>query len=74
MTLPNVTDEERHEIACIARYHGRALPSVSHEEFAALGEDARQRVSVLAALLRITDALDWSHVGRVLRLLVQDHE
>jgi len=67
-TLPDVTDEERHEIACIARYHRRALPSVSHEEFAALGEDARQRVSALAALVRIADALDWSHDGRVARL------
>ncbi len=66
--LPDVTDEERHEIACIARYHRRALPSVAHEEFAALSEAARQRVSALAALLRITDALDWSHDGRVERL------
>jgi len=67
-TLPDVTDEERHEIACIARYHRRALPSVSHEEFVALSEAARERVSALAALLRIADALDWSHDGRVLRL------
>src|SRR5215470_13446771 len=34
--LPDFTEEERHEIACIARYHRRALPSLSHEEFAAL--------------------------------------
>src|SRR5438034_10515272 len=66
--LPDFSDEERHEIACIARYHRRALPSVSHEEFAALSEAARERVSALAALLRIADALDWSHDGRVLRL------
>jgi len=66
--LPDITDEERHEIACIARYHRRALPSMSHEEFAALSRPARKRVSALAALLRITDALDYSHDGRVLRL------
>ena len=41
-TLPDVTDEERHEIACIARYHRRALPSLSHEEFAALSDAARE--------------------------------
>src|SRR2546429_5808646 len=63
--LPDFTDEERHEIACIARYHRRALPSVSHEEFAALNRSARKRVSALAALLRIADALDWNHDGRV---------
>ena len=66
--LPDVTDEERHEIACIARYHRRALPSVSHEEFAALSEAGRERVSKLSALVRIADALDWSHDGRLERL------
>jgi exopolyphosphatase/pppGpp-phosphohydrolase len=76
--LPDFNDDERHEIACIARYHRRALPSMSHEEFAALGRSARKRVSALAALLRIADALDWSHDSRVLRLasekeLCDDH-
>ena len=66
--LPDFTDEERHEIACIARYHRRALPSTSHEEFAELSRPARKRVSALAALLRIADALDYSHDGRVLQL------
>ena len=66
--LPDFTDRERYEIACIARYHRRALPSTDHAEFAVLGRRARKRVSALAALLRIADALDYSHDGRVLRL------
>jgi exopolyphosphatase/guanosine-5'-triphosphate,3'-diphosphate pyrophosphatase len=66
--LPGFTDEQRHEIACIARYHRRALPSSKHEEFAALNKVARRRVSALAALVRIADALDYSHDGRVLHL------
>jgi exopolyphosphatase/pppGpp-phosphohydrolase len=70
--LPDFTDEERHEIACIARYHRRALPSLSHEEFAALSRTARERVSVLSALVRIADALDWSHDGRVQRLATNE--
>jgi exopolyphosphatase/pppGpp-phosphohydrolase len=69
--LPDFSDEERHEIACIARYHRRALPSMSHEEFAVLNRAARKRVSALAALLRIADALDYSHDGRVLRLVAE---
>ena len=69
--LPDFNDDERHEIACIARYHRRALPSMSHEEFAALIRSARKRVSALAALLRIADALDWSHDSRVLRLAAE---
>ena len=67
--LPNFTDEERHEIAAIARYHRRALPSMSHEEYASLSHSARKRVSALASLLRIADALDYSHDGRVLRII-----
>jgi exopolyphosphatase/guanosine-5'-triphosphate,3'-diphosphate pyrophosphatase len=66
--LLDVTDEERHVIACIARYHLRALPSVSHEKFAALSEAGRERVSKLSAQVRIADALDWSHGRRVERL------
>jgi exopolyphosphatase/guanosine-5'-triphosphate,3'-diphosphate pyrophosphatase len=67
-SLPDFSDEERFEIACIARYHRRALPSTSHEEYAALSRQARRRVSILASLLRVADALDYSHDGRVLRV------
>ncbi len=67
-SLPDFNDEERHEIATIARYHRRALPSTAHEEYAMLSRTARKRVSALAALLRIADALDYSHDGRVLRV------
>ncbi|HEX4714778.1 MAG TPA: hypothetical protein VH164_07620 [Ktedonobacteraceae bacterium] len=70
--LPDFTEQERHEIACIARYHRRALPSTSHEEFAVLKRDARKRVSTLAALVRIADALDFNHDGRVLYLTAQE--
>lgn len=69
--LPDFTDEERHEIACIARYHRRALPSAAHEEFAVLARKARKRVSALAALLRIADALDYNHDSRVLQLAAE---
>jgi exopolyphosphatase/pppGpp-phosphohydrolase len=66
--LPDFSDEERYEIACIARYHRRAMPSLSHQEYSALKHAARRRVSALAALLRVADALDYSHDGRVLSL------
>jgi exopolyphosphatase/guanosine-5'-triphosphate,3'-diphosphate pyrophosphatase len=66
--LPDFTVDERYEIACIARYHRRALPSKDHREFTALSLPARKRVSRLAALLRVADALDYNHDGRVLHL------
>jgi exopolyphosphatase/pppGpp-phosphohydrolase len=70
--LPDFSEIERLEIACIARYHRRALPSTSHAEYAALGRAARKRVSTLAALVRIADALDFNHDGRVLHLSTQE--
>ncbi|GAC1632134.1 MAG: hypothetical protein NVS4B11_32790 [Ktedonobacteraceae bacterium] len=69
--LPDFTEEERYEIACIARYHRRALPSNEHKEFATLNRNARKRVSMLASLLRIADALDYSHDARVLRIAAE---
>ncbi len=69
--LPDFTEEERYEIACIARYHRRALPSSDHAEFAALNRAARKRVSMLASLVRIADALDYSHDARVLRIATE---
>ena len=70
--LPGFTEQERLEIACIARYHRRALPSTSHKEFAELQREARKRVSALSALIRIADALDFNHDGRVLHLALQE--
>ncbi len=70
--LPDFTDEERYEIACIARYHRRALPSKEHEEYVALSLKARQRVAALSALLRIADALDYHHDQRVLAITVDE--
>ncbi len=66
--LPDFTNKERYEIACIARYHRRALPSLSHDEFAVLSKAAQKRVSALAAILRVADALDYNHDGRVLQI------
>jgi exopolyphosphatase/guanosine-5'-triphosphate,3'-diphosphate pyrophosphatase len=66
--LPDFTEQERLEIACIARYHRRALPSMSHAEFAELDRITRKRVCILAALVRVADALDFNHDGRVLQL------
>jgi CHAD domain-containing protein len=64
-SLPDVSPTERHEIACIARYHRRALPSRRHPEFASLDKAARERVSRLAALVRLADACDYHHDSRV---------
>lgn len=48
-------------VARIARYHRRAAPRPTHEEFIDLSAADRIRVSKLAAILRVADALEFSH-------------
>lgn len=49
------------QVACIARYHRKALPRAEHEGFGLLPAWAGEEVRRLAALLRIADGLDNSH-------------
>jgi exopolyphosphatase/guanosine-5'-triphosphate,3'-diphosphate pyrophosphatase len=58
---------ERLLVASVARYHRRALPSNRHKHFAALDAADKQRVRVLAGILRVADGLDRTH-----RSLVED--
>jgi len=55
-------------LAQVARYHRKSLPDLEHEDFAALAPAERQRVQVLAALLRIADGLDRSHQQHITHL------
>ena len=52
-------------VGSIARYHRKALPSEEHGHFAALSAADRADVRKLAALLRVADALDYSHDNAV---------
>jgi exopolyphosphatase/guanosine-5'-triphosphate,3'-diphosphate pyrophosphatase len=58
-------------IAQVARYHRRAIPDVSHEEFKTLNEWDRRVVQRLAALLRLADAFDRSHAQHIERVTVE---
>ncbi|MFV0317250.1 MAG: exopolyphosphatase [Microthrixaceae bacterium] len=64
--LTGFTDDEKELIAQVARYHRKSRPSeAKHPEFAALSERDRDRVSAMAALLRVAIALDRNHDGGV---------
>jgi len=52
-------------VSLVARYHRRASPKSNHEGYAMLDREHRIAVCKLAAILRIADALDHSHSGRV---------
>ena len=62
------TRDEKTIIANIARYHRKALPSIEHTAFGILSDVDKQRVGLMAPLLRLADALDHGHAGRVLEL------
>jgi exopolyphosphatase/guanosine-5'-triphosphate,3'-diphosphate pyrophosphatase len=63
--LTGFTASEIQVIANVARYHRDTLPRAKHPDYAALPAADRELVRKLAALLRVADALDRDHQGRV---------
>jgi exopolyphosphatase / guanosine-5'-triphosphate,3'-diphosphate pyrophosphatase len=70
--LDGFSQRERAVMANIARYHRRALPSESHDEYAALVAEDRKLVRRLGALLRLADGLDPDHFQVVTSVTAQD--
>lgn len=63
--LGGFTDEERHLVAMLCRYHRKAPPSGRHGDYMALPAEQRRLIDLLCPLLRIADALDRSRDQRV---------
>lgn len=59
--LPDFTQRQMLLAAHVARYHRKAEPAETHETFASLDPAGRRIVEVLAAMLRVADALDREH-------------
>jgi exopolyphosphatase/guanosine-5'-triphosphate,3'-diphosphate pyrophosphatase len=55
----------------VARYHRGALPQVGQKTLSGFAADQRTTVVRLAAILRLADALDAEHDGRIQRVQVQ---
>jgi exopolyphosphatase/guanosine-5'-triphosphate,3'-diphosphate pyrophosphatase len=64
--LPNFSQREMLLVANVARYHRKAHPQPHHPDYMALAEDERERVSRLAAILRVADSLDRERTQRVI--------
>lgn len=64
----DVPAELRAYAALVARYHRRRDPSRRQRRFAALDVTEQRAVRQLAALLRLADALDYSHTGAIGKL------
>ena len=63
--LPGFSPDEILLAANVARYHRKSHPMPHHESFVRLGEEEQSRVTRMAALLRIADALDREHIQGV---------
>jgi exopolyphosphatase / guanosine-5'-triphosphate,3'-diphosphate pyrophosphatase len=48
-------------VALVARYHRRAFPRPTHDNYVALDRESRVAVLKMAAILRVADALDAGH-------------
>jgi exopolyphosphatase/guanosine-5'-triphosphate,3'-diphosphate pyrophosphatase len=66
--LTGFSEGERAVVANIARYHRGSPPKGRHPDFKTLNPPDQQSVLQLSAILRVADALDRSHEGRVLEL------
>lgn len=66
--LRGFTPAEVAILASLCRFHRRGTPKASFEPYSSLGDDDRRRVTRLAAILRVADALDRSHAGVVERV------
>ena len=64
-TLPGITATEQELLAVVARYHRKAMPKSTHQEYNRLTRTQRVEVSKAAAILRVADALDRSHQGKI---------
>jgi exopolyphosphatase / guanosine-5'-triphosphate,3'-diphosphate pyrophosphatase len=69
--LIGLSKPQRAIVANVARYHRKSAPSLQHESFKVLPAKDRVVVSKLAALLRIADALDNEHAGKVTDVSVE---
>lgn len=55
-------------VAEIARYHRKSPPKPEHADFHALPASAQRLVMALGGILRIADALDRTHTGKIASL------
>jgi exopolyphosphatase/guanosine-5'-triphosphate,3'-diphosphate pyrophosphatase len=69
--LPGFGPDDMLMAANVARYHRKNVPQPEHENFSRLTKIQRLRVTKLASLLRIADALDRDHAQTIRKLSVR---
>ena len=66
--LFGLSEAELLQVGLVARYHRRAFPQPSHEDYGTLAQEYRVVVAKLAAILRLAIALDDTRSGRILEI------
>ena len=62
------TSVERRIVGSIARYHRKGFPKEEHYNLAALNSKIKRRITLLSSILRVADALDFTHQSIVERV------
>jgi putative phosphoesterase len=65
------TYHERYMIGGIARYHRKAIPNKKHFNLKPFNHIEREKIALLSSILRVADALDYSHKSVVQRVDVK---
>lgn len=63
----SLSGEEVPVVAQVARYHRKALPKRDHDAFQTLSIQNQRLVEILGGILRVADALDRTHIGRIVK-------
>ena len=66
--------EDQAIVGAVVRYHRKAMPSPAHPEYIALSREHRIVVGKLAAMLRVADAMDRSHLQRIHSFVAEREE
>ncbi len=69
--VQEIPDKVRHLVAMVARYHRRAEPSEKQWRFAALSPKEQVAMRYLASIIRLADALDFSHSAAVQNIKIE---
>jgi exopolyphosphatase/guanosine-5'-triphosphate,3'-diphosphate pyrophosphatase len=70
-TWKHLKPDEVMVVAQVARYHRKSPPHADHEDFQGLKPGAQKSVMILGGILRLADALDRTHTGKITALEVE---
>jgi CHAD domain-containing protein len=67
-------EEQLHCVAAVARLHRGKLPQEHDSSFVGLDAQRRKRLLVLGGILRLANAFDWDHEGRISRVSAEQRD